>query len=285
MAARRARGPTNRGEEGRRRDLPGSDVSERLESGAGDALPLDAEPVSGLHPRLPLLLCPPLSDPARDGAGRRLLVGHPGEAELPRGAPPGNDDGTESRTYRAGNGNRPIPAGRRTLPIDPAHARSHGRASGSDGAADQGPLIVRDVDLLADLSQRTECSVHVSIPTVDEDAWRRLEPGNRPSPTTARRRAHARRCGCRRRGPDGADRARHQLAPGQAGIDHSGHRRPWGGLCRIHRAPSRGGHSDPLLRVPDGASIPTWSVATVACTPASIRPAAMPDASGRRSGC
>ena len=38
-------------------------------------------------------------------------------------------------------------------------------------------MIVRDKDVLQDLSQRTTCRVHISIPTVDEDAWEKLEPG------------------------------------------------------------------------------------------------------------
>ena len=41
----------------------------------------------------------------------------------------------------------------------------------------KGPLVLRDRDLLAELSQRTRCSVSISIPTVDEEAWQRLEPG------------------------------------------------------------------------------------------------------------
>jgi DNA repair photolyase len=45
------------------------------------------------------------------------------------------------------------------------------------GIVTKGPMIVRDRDLLADLSARARCSVHVSVPTVDEDAWRALEPG------------------------------------------------------------------------------------------------------------
>ena len=38
-------------------------------------------------------------------------------------------------------------------------------------------MIVRDKDVLQDLSKRTTCRVHISIPTVDEDAWEKLEPG------------------------------------------------------------------------------------------------------------
>ncbi len=45
------------------------------------------------------------------------------------------------------------------------------------GIVTKGPLIVRDRDVLQELSSRAECRVYVSVPTVDEDAWRRLEPG------------------------------------------------------------------------------------------------------------
>jgi len=45
------------------------------------------------------------------------------------------------------------------------------------GIVTKGPMIVRDRDVLQDLSARTECRVYLSVPTVDEDAWRRLEPG------------------------------------------------------------------------------------------------------------
>ena len=41
----------------------------------------------------------------------------------------------------------------------------------------KGPMIVRDKDVLADLSARTDCHVCVSVPCVDEDVWRALEPG------------------------------------------------------------------------------------------------------------
>ena len=50
------------------------------------------------------------------------------------------------------------------------------------GLVTKGPLVVRDRDLLADLSARARCTVYVSVPTVDEQAWQRLEPGT-ASPT------------------------------------------------------------------------------------------------------
>src|SRR5512141_2684728 len=41
----------------------------------------------------------------------------------------------------------------------------------------KGPMIVRDADLLAEIGRRCGCTVYMSVPTVDEDAWRALEPG------------------------------------------------------------------------------------------------------------
>ncbi|HEX5449751.1 MAG TPA: radical SAM protein [Gaiellaceae bacterium] len=44
----------------------------------------------------------------------------------------------------------------------------------------RGPLIVRDRDVLAGASRRADVSVTFSIPTLDEDVWRRTEPGTSP---------------------------------------------------------------------------------------------------------
>ena len=45
------------------------------------------------------------------------------------------------------------------------------------GVITQGPMVVRDKDVLLELSKRAGCTVYMSVPTVDEDAWRILEPG------------------------------------------------------------------------------------------------------------
>ena len=45
------------------------------------------------------------------------------------------------------------------------------------GLVTKGPMVVRDADLLAELGRRADCRVYMSVPTVDEDAWRALEPG------------------------------------------------------------------------------------------------------------
>ena len=41
----------------------------------------------------------------------------------------------------------------------------------------KGPMVVRDIDVLQELTRRTDCTVCVSVPCVDETVWRQLEPG------------------------------------------------------------------------------------------------------------
>ncbi len=41
-------------------------------------------------------------------------------------------------------------------------------------------LVVRDIDLLAELAQRLGCTVNFSITTLDRTLWRQLEPGTAP---------------------------------------------------------------------------------------------------------
>lgn len=48
------------------------------------------------------------------------------------------------------------------------------------GVITKGPMIVRDKDVLMDLTKGPGVSVYISVPTVDEDAWRLLEPGTAP---------------------------------------------------------------------------------------------------------
>ena len=45
------------------------------------------------------------------------------------------------------------------------------------GLVTKGPMVVRDADVLADIGRLAGCTVYMSVPTVDEDAWRSLEPG------------------------------------------------------------------------------------------------------------
>ncbi|HEX6547759.1 MAG TPA: radical SAM protein [Candidatus Dormibacteraeota bacterium] len=45
------------------------------------------------------------------------------------------------------------------------------------GLITRGPMIVRDVDVLSELARRADLTVNFSIPTLDDDIWRRTEPG------------------------------------------------------------------------------------------------------------
>jgi DNA repair photolyase len=45
------------------------------------------------------------------------------------------------------------------------------------GLVTKGPMVVRDRDVLKRLADAAGCTVYMSVPTVDEDAWRTLEPG------------------------------------------------------------------------------------------------------------
>jgi DNA repair photolyase len=45
------------------------------------------------------------------------------------------------------------------------------------GLVTKGPMVVRDADLLAEMGRQTGCTVYMSVPTVDEETWRALEPG------------------------------------------------------------------------------------------------------------
>ncbi len=42
------------------------------------------------------------------------------------------------------------------------------------------PMIVRDLDVLVDAAKRAEVGIVFSVPTLDEDVWRRTEPGTPP---------------------------------------------------------------------------------------------------------
>ena len=51
------------------------------------------------------------------------------------------------------------------------------RARTPVGLVTKGPMVVRDIDVLLALSRVAACTVFMSVPTVDEEAWAQLEPG------------------------------------------------------------------------------------------------------------
>jgi DNA repair photolyase len=82
-----------------------------------------------------------------------------------------------------------IAIGAATDPYQPAEGRYRltracievlGRASTPFSIITRGPLIVRDLDVLADAARRTKVSVMFSVPTLDPEVWRKTEPGTAP---------------------------------------------------------------------------------------------------------
>ena len=80
----------------------------------------------------------------------------------------------------------PVSLGAATDPYQPAEGRYRltrgciealGAASNPFGVITRGPLVVRDVDVLAEAARHASVSVTFSIPTLDEEVWRRTEPG------------------------------------------------------------------------------------------------------------
>lgn len=45
------------------------------------------------------------------------------------------------------------------------------------GLVTKGPMVVRDIDVLRELSRLAGCTIYLSVPSVDEEAWAKLEPG------------------------------------------------------------------------------------------------------------
>jgi DNA repair photolyase len=45
------------------------------------------------------------------------------------------------------------------------------------GLITRGPMIVRDIDVLASLARCAQANITFSIPTLDDEVWRRTEPG------------------------------------------------------------------------------------------------------------
>ncbi len=82
-----------------------------------------------------------------------------------------------------------VAVGAATDPYQPAEGRYRLTRGCLEALADaanpfhivtRGPLIVRDVDVLAEAARRAAVSVSFSVPTLDEDVWRRTEPGTAP---------------------------------------------------------------------------------------------------------
>jgi DNA repair photolyase len=48
------------------------------------------------------------------------------------------------------------------------------------GLVTKGPMVVRDIDVLQEHTRVAPCTIYMSVPTIDDEAWRTLEPGTAP---------------------------------------------------------------------------------------------------------
>jgi len=78
-----------------------------------------------------------------------------------------------------------IAIGSATDPYQPAEGRFRltraciealGEVHNPFGIITRGPMIVRDIDVLVDAARRADVSVTFSIPTLDDEVWRKTEP-------------------------------------------------------------------------------------------------------------
>jgi DNA repair photolyase len=78
-----------------------------------------------------------------------------------------------------------VAVGAATDPYQPAEGRyrltrgcieAFAEASNSFSLITRGPMIVRDVDVLTEAARRAQVSITFSIPTLDDDVWRKTEP-------------------------------------------------------------------------------------------------------------
>ena len=98
----------------------------------------------------------------------------------------------------------PVAIGTATDPYQPAEGRYRltrsclevlAASANPFSIVTRGPLVVRDVDVLSAASRQARTTVSFSVPTLDEDVWRRTEPGTAPPRQRLRALARLREAG------------------------------------------------------------------------------------------
>ena len=190
-------------------------------------------PVPRLHARLPLLLRAPVSDAirarTRRSTSRRSFSSRSTLADVLRrelDKPSWTREqvavGTATDPYQPIEGHYKLT--RRSL-----EALLAGRTP--IGLVTKGPMVVRDADLLAEHRPPAGCTVYMSVPTVDEEAWASARAGNRASAPAVARCAATPRGWRQRRRADGAGRSRLHHATVKARSDDQSDR---GSRRRVH---------------------------------------------------
>ncbi len=191
------------------RRVPRGAVQGRAEPRPGHAVRVVAQSVHGLRPPLHLLLRPGVRATRRPALRRPLRHVDPREGERRRRA--------ARRARRRSWDGGAIAIGAATDPYQPAEGRYRltracievlRDAANPFSIITRGPLIVRDVDVLAEAARRDRVSRHLLGP--DARRGRLADDGarDRAAPAATARAAHARRGRRPRLGRHGADPAR-----------------------------------------------------------------------------
>ncbi|MSQ41272.1 MAG: radical SAM protein [Dehalococcoidia bacterium] len=151
------------------------------------------------------------------------------------------------------------------------------------GVVTKGTMVVRDVDVLADMATREGCTVCFSVTTLDRDLWERLEPGTSPPWQRFRALERMRAAGVN---------AGVLLAPVVPGItDFFGQPERRGEGCLLPRR-SLSGHPDPVSEIGHPRALPGLCPAGVprghapvrASLPPRLRASLVPGSSGAAGG-
>ena len=154
----------------------------RAQPRQGDAVRVVAQPVHGLRPPVHVLLRPRLRATRRPAADDALRHVDPRQGQRRRRA--------AARARAAVVARESVAIGAATDPYQPAEGRYRltraciealAAAANPFSIITRGPLIVRDVDVLAEAARRAEVSVTFSVPTLD------TRSGGGPSPARRRR--------------------------------------------------------------------------------------------------
>ena len=158
---------------------------------------VDGQPVPGLQSCLRVLLCPSDARVPRHERRARLRAARSwSRSTCPRCCARSWRGRRGSGEHdRARHQHRPVPVGRGPLQ---AHARDLGgaaRLANPCSILTKSPLVLRDVDLLRRSPSGTSVSACLSVPTLDEKAWRRDRAAHAPPARAAGggRRAEPRR--------------------------------------------------------------------------------------------
>src|SRR5207237_171996 len=153
----------------------------RAEPRPAHGIQLVAQPVPGLLSQLCLLLCPRPRKAGRPRSGCGLLVTGRRQGNVP--------ELLRLELSRPGWKREMVAFGTATDPYQPIEGSykltrrclmAFRDYRTPIGLITKGTMVIRDVDVLVELSRRAKTTVSFSIPTIDEEVWARTEPGTPP---------------------------------------------------------------------------------------------------------